>query len=111
MIRTIDAVLGKAFGSAPWLTETELDDDALIVLAEALGSAWSVQREVDCEGDASIIVMPLQDENLATFILYERHGLALVGINLGDEWLGDEGFGSVQAATGAIIDKIGRFAR
>ncbi len=69
---------------------------------------WNVHREVDYQGEVSIVVLPVDDDSGPAFVLYEKDGAARVGTVSGDEWTRDEGFFDVQAATGWIIARTGR---
>jgi hypothetical protein len=79
--------------------------DIVVSLTAALGPTWSVQREIDCVGEVSIVVMPVSDHPaVPTFILYEVGGQAHVGTIRQDEWQADQGFDTVQQA--AIVGII-----
>jgi len=105
MNHTIDPVLPHASAALPWLPATDSNHDALDVLAGALGPMWSVHREIDCEGEASIVVLPDHDDIGPAFLLYETAGLARVGTVIGDEWASYESFSGIRAAVTAIIAK------
>ena len=78
--------------------------DIVVLLTAALGPAWNVQREIDCVGEVSIVVMPVSNHPaVPTFILYEAGGQAHVGTIRQDEWEADQGFDTVQQAAIAGI--------
>ena len=108
MVRAVDSVLSRAFGPTAWLLPHKPRHDVTTVLAKALGPAWSVQRQTDCEGEVSIIVLPLDDSAEAAFVLYERDGVVRVATIAGDDRDGDRGFSGLQAAVAAIIAEIAR---
>lgn len=103
MTHTIDNVLSKAFAHSPWLFAHDVPRDAIMVLSEALGPRWAVQRETDCDGEVSIIVLPIADEAKPAFVLYEKEGVARVATVVGDDWEGDQGFANFPDAVATII--------
>jgi len=106
MTQTIDSILRRGTGPSSLSGMNEPVRDVLVVLVEALGPAWSVRREIDYEGEVSIIVLPVADETDPGFLLYEKEGLACVATITGDDWVGDQGFATFQEAISAIITKI-----
>jgi hypothetical protein len=59
--------------------------DVITELFVALRPAWSVQREIDCEGGVSIIVSPLAQVSSPAFVLYEKAGVARASPVVGDD--------------------------
>jgi hypothetical protein len=74
-----------------------------VVLSATLGPTWGVYRETDCEGEVSIIVLPVADDAKPAFLLYEKGGVARVATVAGDDWEGDQGYPSFHDAVAAII--------
>ena len=109
MTPTID-ILNRTFARASWLFESESPRDVIVRLSEALGPSWTVHRETDCEGEVSIIVLPLADDVEPAFVLYEKEGVARVAAVAGDDWEGDQGFASFQQAVAGIITEIERLS-
>jgi hypothetical protein len=103
MTHAIDTILSRTFPHASWLFASETPRDVIVALSEALGPMWGVYRETDCEGDVSIIVLPLDDDAKPAFVLYERGGAARVATIAGDDWEGDRGYSGFQDAVAAII--------
>jgi hypothetical protein len=103
MTPAIDNIFSTTFASSSWSFATEAPRDVIVELSEALGPIWSVCRESDCEGDVSIIVLPLDDDAAPTFVLYEKRGVACVATVSGDDWDGVQGFAGLQEAVAAII--------
>lgn len=106
MIHAADTNLTASFASSSWLRQTFVPVDILATLSERLGAPWHVHREIDCEGEVSIIVFPGgdddDDETLPVFILYEKNGLAHVATVEADEWKTAQDFASIQGAADAI---------
>jgi hypothetical protein len=63
----------------------------------------SVERETECQGEVSIIILPIADESKPAFVLYERRGMACVAAVAEDDWEGDQVYASFQDAVAAVI--------
>jgi hypothetical protein len=103
MNSTIDNILSQKFGHTPWLFAAEAPCDVTLALSESLGPTWSVDRETDCQGEVSIIILPIADDSKPAFVIYERGGIAHVAAVAEDEWEGDHGYASFQDAVAAVI--------
>lgn len=108
MTSAIDNILNRAFAGAPWLFEREAHCDVIVSLSRALGPWWTVLRETDCEGEVTIVVLPLVDDAKPAFVLYEKEGEARVAAVGGDDWEGDRGFPCFQEAVAGIISEVAR---
>lgn len=98
-----------AFGWPDWPCLSAVPLDIVTALSQGLGSAWVVEREIDCQGEISIIVLGAgeddADNSLPTFIFYERDGLMQVATVTNDEWRAQRSFESAQAAVAMVIAK------
>jgi hypothetical protein len=84
--------------------------DIHAALSEALGTEWTVQREIDPDGEVSILAMAADDADNTrpTFLLYERYGLAQVVSVRDDAWQSLGGYATAQAGVATIITAIAR---
>ena len=91
-----------------WLFLPAHSFDIVATLSDALGPAWLVQRETDCEAEMSILAMASGDDDnaLPTFVLYERDGLVHVATVQNEVWRPMHGFISPQEAVTAIVAEI-----
>ncbi len=94
----------KAFPNSPWMLQRTPRKEVVSMLSKALGSGWVVEREIDADGDVSIIALPfIDDEPTPTLILYEKAGRTHVATIRCDRWENDRGYNSFQQATDAFI--------
>jgi hypothetical protein len=104
MTHVVHDGLIKAFANSPWMLLPARHKEVVSELAEALGPDWVVEREIDFEGEVSIIALPIIDAAPApTFILYEKAGRAHVATIRFDRWENDRGYNSFQQATDAFV--------
>jgi len=104
MTHAINYALADAFPSAPWLFFPAELGEVIAVLKETLGDDWGVERAIDCEGEISIIALPVGgDEWAPSFILFEKEGRAHLAVISFDEWKWDQAFASFGEAVNAFI--------
>jgi hypothetical protein len=75
------------------------------VLSEALGPRWCVQKEVDYEGEVSIIVLPADDDVGPVFILWQTDDQVHVATVRDDKWEARESHSSIQTAVSDIVSE------
>jgi hypothetical protein len=99
-----DNSLCTTFPTARWLFQPAAFDDIVAVLSEALGQEWEVERETDCQGEVSIILLPtIDDGTKPAFILFEKSGRTRVGTIMADKWQCDRGFESFGQGVDAVV--------
>lgn len=87
-----------------WQRQFAAPLDIVATLAQALGFAWVVQREIDWQGEVSVIALPANDdETMPAFVLYEQGGLAQVATVKHDEWQPKRGYATAAEAVAAIV--------
>jgi hypothetical protein len=95
---------GTALLADAWLPDILAPFDVAAALTEAVTPAWTVEREVDPDGNLFIVVLPAYDDPVRpAFILYEENGLAEVGTTVSETWQGKQAFATAQRAVAAII--------
>jgi hypothetical protein len=104
MIHAAQTVLTNPLTSPSWLRQPTAPLDIVATLSKALGFAWIAQREIDWEGEVSVIVLAAgDDEAMPAFILYETDGLAHVATVKHDEWQTGRAYATAEEAVAAIV--------
>jgi hypothetical protein len=107
----VDDNLTKIFPAARWLFDPAAPSDVVAVVSKALGPDWAVEREIDCDGEVSIVALPTMDDApTPAFILYEKGGRTRVATIRDDEWKCDHGFNSFRQGVGALIAEAMAFS-
>jgi hypothetical protein len=87
-----------------WLRDARANFDVRATLTCALTPFWTVERELDPNGDLSIVILPFSDTTvLPGFVLYEKDGLVQVSTFLGEDWQSRQAFHTCQRAVAAIV--------
>lgn len=101
-----ESALTNLFPTAPWLLEPPVFQDPVSFLSGVLGDSWNVERCVDCDGDISMVVLPIADlSGMDAYILYEQDGLTLVATIKDDEWSDKQTFSSFARAVNHVHNR------
>ena len=104
MTHAAQTTLTDPLANLSWLCQPTAPLDIVATLSKALGSAWIVQREIDCEGEVSVVALAVRDdETMPAFILYEADGLAHVATVKHDKWQSGRAYAMAEEAVAAIV--------
>jgi hypothetical protein len=77
---------------------------ALTTLRKALSRDWVVEKIIDPSGDASLVVLAVDDNpRLPGFLLHQRNLIPYVATIADDAWQSDQAFGSWVDAAAAVV--------
>lgn len=94
----------RPLANEAWLQNAQTSFDVAATLTSALTPSWLVEREIDPDGELSIVVLPDgENSDRPTFLLYEENGLVQVSAFRGEDWQRRQAFRTCQRAVAAII--------
>jgi hypothetical protein len=80
------------------------------ILVTALGPAWSVDEEVDPDGDSCVVVLPAQLDRSEAFILYADGIHIVVAMIIDEQWTSTRRFQSLHEVVVALVAQASRLA-